>query len=202
MNKKRLFKNKKLSSIYFGGGTPSIISTLIKKILKNISEEFIITDNTEITIETNPDDITKKLDDYFNMVLTDYIGIQSFDDEILKSLNRSHNAMQAKNSIEIAINSRIKNISVDIMFNLPNQGLTKLDESLNICFGYDINHLSIYGLTIEPNTVLHKRILQNEINKPSDAIFIKQYNHIADLSEKRILITKYQILVKKLRVES
>ena len=73
--------------------------------------------------------------------------------------------MQAKNSIEVAINSRIKNISVDIMFNLPNQGLTKLDESLNICFGYDINHLSIYGLTIEPNTVLHKRILQNEINK-------------------------------------
>ena len=186
--RKDYLKNKKLSSIYFGGGTPSIISTLlIKKILKNISEEFIITDNTEITIETNPDDITKKkLDDYFNMGINRLsIGIQSFDDKILKSLNRSHNAMQAKNSIEIAINSRIKNISVDIMFNLPNQGLTKLDESLNICFGYDINHLSIYGLTIEPNTVLHKRILQNEINKPSDAIFIKQYNHIADFSEKK-----------------
>ena len=186
--RKDYLKNKKLSSIYFGGGTPSIISThLIKKILKNISEEFIITDNTEITIETNPDDINKKkLDDYFNMGINRLsIGIQSFDDKILKSLNRSHNAMQAKNSIEIAINSRIKNISVDIMFNLPNQGLTKLDESLNICFGYDINHLSIYGLTIEPYTVLHKRILQNEINKPSDAIFIKQYNHIADLSEKK-----------------
>ena len=90
--RKDYLKNKKLSSIYFGGGTPSIISTsLIKKILKNISDVFIITDNTEITIETNPDDINKKkLDDYFNMGINRLsIGIQSFDDEILKSLNRS-----------------------------------------------------------------------------------------------------------------
>ena len=186
--RKDYLKDKKLSSIYFGGGTPSIISThLIKRILKNINETFTISNNTEITIEINPDDINKKkLDDYFCMGINRLsIGIQSFDDEILKSLNRSHNSIQAKNSIEIAINSRIKNISVDIMFNLPNQDLKKLDESLNICFGYDINHLSIYGLTIEPNTVLHKRILQNEINKPSDETFIKQYNHIADLSEKK-----------------
>ena len=193
--RKDYLKDKKLSSIYFGGGTPSIISThLIKKILKKISELFIIAENTEITIETNPDDINKKkLDDYFNIGINRLsIGVQSFDNKILKSLNRSHNSMQAKNSVEIAINSRIKNISVDIMFNLPNQGLKKLDESLNICFSYDINHLSIYGLTIEPNTVLHKRILQNDISKPSDEIFINQYNHIADLCEKKEFIN-YEI---------
>ena len=186
--RKDYLKNKKLNSIYFGGGTPSIISThLIKKILKNISEVFIITDNTEITIEANPDDINKKkLDDYFNMGINRLsIGIQSFDDEILKSLNRSHNSMQAKNSIEITKNSKIENISVDIMFNLPSQDLKILDESLNICFDYDINHLSIYGLTIEPNTIIHKKILQNKVDKPSDKIFIKQYNHITNLSEEK-----------------
>ena len=160
---------------------------MIKRILKNINEIFTISNNTEITIEINPDDINKKkLDDYFNMGINRLsIGIQSFDDEILKSLNRSHNSIQAKILLKLQLILKSKIYSVDIMFNLPNQGLKKLDESLNICFGYDINHLSIYGLTIEPNTVLHKRILQNEINKPSDETFIKQYNHIADLSEKK-----------------
>ncbi len=185
--RKDYLKEKKLSSIYFGGGTPSILSThLIKKILKNIGDVFIVSKNTEITIEINPDDINKKkLDDYFKIGINRLsIGIQSFDDEILKSLSRSHNSMQAKSSIEIAINSQIKNISVDIMFNLPNQDLIKLDESLHSCFDYEINHLSIYGLTIEPNTVLHKKILQNKINKPCDEMFIKHYNHIADLCQK------------------
>jgi len=186
--RKDYLKEKKLSSIYFGGGTPSIISThLIKKILKTISNVFIISNNTEITIEINPDDVNKiKLDDYFKIGINRLsVGIQSFDNETLKSLNRTHNSAQAKKSVEIAINSQIKNISVDIMFNLPNQSLKKLNESLNICFNYDINHLSIYGLTIEPNTILHKKILQKKFNKPCEEMFIKQYNHIADLSQKK-----------------
>ena len=193
--RRKYLSEKKLNSIYLGGGTPSIISTgSIKKIIKKINDIYTLNKNTEITIEVNPDDVNKKkLNDYFNIGINRLsIGIQSFDDEILKSLNRSHNSIQAKKSIEIAINSQIKNISLDIMFNLPNQNLKKLDESLNICFNYGISHLSIYGLTIEPNTVLHKKILEKEINEPCDEMFIKQYNYIIDLCKKKGF-TNYEI---------
>lgn len=162
-----LFHNKRLASIYFGGGTPSLLGAApIAKILSWIKNSTIeIAENIEITLEANPENISTELirsyaDAGINRIS---VGIQSFDDELLQKLNRLHSSSRAFKSVEEIYAAGIQNISIDLMYDLPGQTLAVWKETLRKACDLPISHLSLYNLTIEPHTVFYK--YQKEIRK-------------------------------------
>ena len=127
--RKDYLKRQKVSSIYFGGGTPSILTTSdIKKLLKNIYQNHQINKDAEITIECNPEDLTvSKLSTYKKIGVNRLsIGVQSFDNTDLQFMNRSHNSEKAIQSIKLAKDVGFNNISIDLIYGLPNQTLKKM----------------------------------------------------------------------------
>lgn len=151
--------NEIISSIYFGGGTPSVLSiSQLSHLMEKIKNLFKIDEKCEITIETNPDDCEndyiKGLKDLgFNRIS---IGIQSWDDQILRLLNRRHNSVHSSIALEIAFNSGFENISIDLIYGIPGFTSEQWSKTLDKSFLYDIKHLSAYHLTIEPGTILWK----------------------------------------------
>tara|TARA_B100001758_G_scaffold105218_1_gene90116 strand:- start:30711 stop:31733 length:1023 start_codon:yes stop_codon:yes gene_type:complete len=188
-------KSKEIETIYFGGGTPSILSiSEIKELLKTISANYKINNNTEITIECNPDDITsKKL-----IALKTHginrisIGIQSFNDQDLKFMNRSHSSKEAINCIKIAKKVGFKNITIDLIYGIPNQSLRDWQKNLDIMFKLDIPHFSAYALTIEPKTVLHNLVYKKKVKVLSDEKIISQFNLLQEKAMKNEF-THYEI---------
>jgi oxygen-independent coproporphyrinogen III oxidase len=163
--------NEDISTIYIGGGTPSVLSVEeINAILVNIRKTYPVVDSCEITIELNPDDINK---DYLKSLKDTGVnrvslGIQSWRDADLKFLNRRHNAAQAAFALEETIKAGFQNLTIDLIWGIP--GLTLQDWSSNLDFSlsFDIQHLSAYHLTIEPGTVfwkMKKKGLLSEIDE-------------------------------------
>jgi oxygen-independent coproporphyrinogen-3 oxidase len=127
-------KNKTVKTIYFGGGTPSILNKIeIKSILNKIYKTFKIYKNAEITLECNPDDLTKKKLIALKAVGINRlsIGVQSFKEEDLKFMNRSHNANQSESCIKMAQQVGFNNITIDLIYGLPNQSLNAWKKNLN-----------------------------------------------------------------------
>jgi len=151
--------NEIISTVYIGGGTPSLLSVKeIQSILDNIRKLYSVEENCETTMEMNPDDIGK---DYLNdLKYSDVnrisLGIQSWRDSDLKLLNRRHNVAQAVYALEETIKTGFRNVTIDLIYGIP--GLTSQDwtSNLDFSFSFDIKHLSAYHLTIEPGTVLGK----------------------------------------------
>lgn len=149
-----------IETIYFGGGTPSILSRKeLQSILQKTHENFQVNKNAEITIEVNPDDLNPDLLKHYHEIGINRlsIGIQSFDNQQLTWMNRSHNARQAESAISMAIQAGFENISIDFIFNLPNQSLTQIESEIKKGMELGAKHISIYGLTVEEKTVLSKR---------------------------------------------
>jgi oxygen-independent coproporphyrinogen-3 oxidase len=148
-----------ISTIYFGGGTPSVLSANeLKIILDCLKKSFVVDPACEITIEINPDDVTpgyfrslKKLD--FNRIS---LGIQSWRNEDLKMLNRRHTAEQAEKALKEVFNSGFENVTVDLIYGIPGMGLNNWSANLEKSLSFDIKHLSAYHLTIEQGTVFGK----------------------------------------------
>ena len=179
IERKNYLKGEKITSIYFGGGTPSILmADEIKAIINSIYNVYVVKNDAEITIECNPDDITKtKLLSFEKMGVNRLsIGVQSFDDDDLKFMNRSHNAKSAIKSIKTAKKCGFKNITIDLIYGLPEQTLEKWEKNLNIMFSLGIQHFSAYSLTIEENTVLYHLIKNKKINLMSDKKILDQFN--------------------------
>lgn len=149
-----------IETIYFGGGTPSILpSNSINNILATIYKNFRVSSNLEITLEANPDDISMA---YLKELLSSginrlSIGIQSFDDNILQFLNRSHNSSEAKRCINEAFDSGFVNISADLIYGIPGLSGKNWEKCLNEMLAFNITHLSAYHLGIEEKTVLWKK---------------------------------------------
>tara|TARA_B100001750_G_scaffold243926_1_gene260179 strand:+ start:933 stop:2054 length:1122 start_codon:yes stop_codon:yes gene_type:complete len=182
---KNYLKKTTVKSIYIGGGTPSVIeSKEINSMLTNIKTHYQIDDNAEITIECNPDDITKnKLNDYKkNGINRISLGVQSFNDKHLIFSNRTHNSLQAIKSIELILEEKFKNFSIDLIYGFPNMTLEEWKENLEIFLKYKIPHLSAYCLTIEKKTVFNK---------------YKKEGKIKELNQKK-LINMFLYLIKKL----
>ncbi|HRS53837.1 MAG TPA: radical SAM family heme chaperone HemW [Bacteroidales bacterium] len=179
--------NEIIETIYFGGGTPSILSIQqITKILQNLKKIFSISKNAELTIEANPEDITyEKVKQWqeigFNRVS---IGIQSFDDNILKQLNRRHNSIMAKKAIENVFKIGLLNVSADIMFGMPYYSDETLVNSLNVLIDYKVPHISTYALTIEQNTALDLMIKKMKMPYPDEEQIVKQFLIIIDIMSK------------------
>ena len=171
IRRKKYVKTSGINTIYFGGGTPSILTEKdIKTILNTIYDNYKVCEKPEITLEANPDDLKrKKLTDFFDVGVNRLsIGIQSFKDDDLFFLNRSHTKKDALKSVNIAQELGYKNISVDLMYGLPNQSLKDWEDNLNLLLRLNIQHFSAYILTLEKKTKLFEYVKKNKVKMLDD----------------------------------
>lgn len=157
---KYFYKNEPLNTLYLGGGTPSLIDV---SDLMQIVQNFAFMSNPEITIETNPETVDlEKLKEIhtagFNRIS---IGIQSFDDRILKSIGRIHNSQKAVETIEESFKAGFENVSVDFIYGLPGQTLESFCDDLKRAVKLGVTHVSLYGLKIEKGCDFYKKPPEN-----------------------------------------
>ncbi|OPZ01732.1 MAG: Oxygen-independent coproporphyrinogen-III oxidase 1 [Bacteroidetes bacterium ADurb.BinA395] len=186
--RKDYLKNEPVQTIYFGGGTPSLLTIQqIEKLLNTIYTNFSVEKNAEITFEANPDDLTKNyLFDLKKVGINRLsIGIQSFDDDKLKILNRRHNATQAHEAVREAQKAGFSNISIDLIYGLPFQSLDEWETDLDKAFSLSIQHLSAYGLTFEEKTLLSKQKEKKIIEPADEELMIEMYELLLEESSKK-----------------
>jgi oxygen-independent coproporphyrinogen-3 oxidase len=175
-----------IQTIYLGGGTPSLLNdTELQKIFHIIYEKYKINPHSEITLETNPDDITV---DYLNQlqhvgINRLSIGIQSFFDEDLSWMNRAHTSSQSSKSIEQTIKSGFENFSIDLMYGLPGMTLEGWIKNLEKVREFEIPHLSCYSLTVEERTALSHRVKEHSIQLPEDSYTIQQMDALLNFCQ-------------------
>ena len=177
---KAILNNDKVSTIYFGGGTPSILDVEeINLIIENIYKNFNVGKNIEITIEANPDDLSKhKLNDLSKTKINRIsIGVQSFIDKELKIMNRVHDSKKAIKSIEMA-KKYFNNISVDLLYGVPDSSIKSWNYNLDTISSFNINHISAYALTVEPKTALESFINKSILSMPDEELVYSQYKLI------------------------
>jgi oxygen-independent coproporphyrinogen III oxidase len=167
---KEFFNRQPVQTIYFGGGTPSLLSeSECMEIMESLQDNFDIDQNAEITLEANPDDIShEKLRSWKNAGINRLsIGVQSFFEEELKWMNRAHNAQHAKQCIEWSLENNFTNLSIDLIYGSPLLTDEMWEENVSTLVDFGIPHLSCYALTVEEKTPLHKEI-QNLKSKNTD----------------------------------
>ncbi|MCF8243072.1 MAG: radical SAM family heme chaperone HemW [Melioribacteraceae bacterium] len=159
------------NTIYFGGGTPSFMEPdYIAKIIAYIKQKFTVSDYAEISLETNPGTVDRtKLKNFFEAGINRIsIGIQSFDPDELKFLTRIHDKETAITTVESAYSAGLENISVDLIFNLPNQSKEKWQTNLETAVSLPIKHISAYSLILEQGTILNKMVLDGKVKMQSE----------------------------------
>jgi len=156
-----------VETIYFGGGTPSLLQVEeFVRLFSVIHDNYLLVEPPEITVECNPDDLTV---DYLTSLKQNTpvnrlsIGIQSFFDTDLKRMNRSHHALNARDAVWMANQSGFKNITVDLIYGLPQMTLDRWAYNLEQVFSLPIQHLSSYHLTFEPRTVFYHQLQKKEL---------------------------------------
>lgn len=162
--------HRPLDSVYFGGGTPSLLSaTDISKILSSANSAFGLVDNAEITLEANPNDVdANDISDWRSVGINRLsIGLQSIDNRALQFLGRDHTATVGHTSIEKAM-SVFDKLSVDLIYALPDQSLSSWQSELNHVLQLGISHLSLYELTFEERTAFGRRLQRGEITQPAE----------------------------------
>lgn len=182
-----LYYKKEVSSIYFGGGTPSFIDEkYIKQILNTIYNNYNVSKNAEISIECNPCSTTKqKLKEYKKIGINRLsFGVQSLNDCLLKTLGRRHTSNQAINVINLAKDVGFNNISCDLMIGIPNQTKQDLLSSINTLCNLGINHISAYMLMLERGTPIYKKVKNKELFVVNDDECINLYENALNLLNK------------------
>lgn len=172
-----------VDTIYFGGGTPSILSVqMLAKLIEKTATKFNLVQDLEITLEANPEDLSPaKLNDLkFLGVNRLSIGIQSFFEEDLKYMNRNHNAKEARSAIENAIACGFENLSLDLIYGTPSLTEKNWLENLEIVNFYNVPHFSAYGLTVESRTALEKMIKLGKAAAVSDDKVAKHFEMLVD----------------------
>jgi oxygen-independent coproporphyrinogen-3 oxidase len=160
----KTYLNESIETIYFGGGTPSLmIIDDLKLMIASVKKNFKVTDDAEITLEANPDDITEeKLIAWKSLGINRLsIGIQSFLDEDLIWMNRAHNAFYALHCLELATRY-FNNISIDLIYGTPALSDEQWKKNIATALSFNIPHFSCYALTVEPKTTLDKLITQHK----------------------------------------
>ncbi|MCZ4408728.1 radical SAM family heme chaperone HemW [Cryomorphaceae bacterium 1068] len=159
-----------IRTIYFGGGTPGILTiTQLEKVLCAIHRNYHIDPDAEITLETNPDDVSKeKAKGWAHLGINRLsIGIQSFFDEHLSWMNRAHTAAEAENCVKISKQIGIDNMTIDLIYGIPNMTMDDWKENLSKAVDLGVNHISAYCLTVETDTALGHRVKKGK-EKPVD----------------------------------
>lgn len=171
-----------IQTIYFGGGTPSVLDTSqINKIIDAVYENYQVTDHPEITLEANPDDLTKqKLEQLHESPINRLsIGIQSFFEEDLKLMNRAHNAHEALSCI-VQAQTYFDNISIDLIYGIPGMTAERWRENIYKAIELKIPHISSYALTVEENTALKSYIEKGLIPKVDDELAQEHFHILLD----------------------
>jgi putative oxygen-independent coproporphyrinogen III oxidase len=181
--KHRTIPGARVKTIYFGGGTPSLLPLdAVRCLLTTIDEYFVLEDNAEITLEANPGTISPGyLRELRNSGINRLsLGVQSFNDEELKLLGRIHSADEARHAVETARHTVFQNISLDFIYGIPGRTLEIWQRILNEAIKFDMPHLSLYGLTVEENTPMHSAIECDEMLPPNPDTAANEY----ELAEK------------------
>ena len=183
--RKSEFENEIVETIYFGGGTPSVLQVAdLRFLIDTVYENYSVIENPEITIEANPDDLTEERIIEFSETKINRlsIGIQSFFEDDLRLMNRAHNSEEAKKCLAIATNY-FDNISLDLIYGIPGMSNEKWKKNIEIALSFGIPHISSYALTVEPKTALHKLIQTGKIEKPSDDIAQEHFSILVEQLE-------------------
>jgi oxygen-independent coproporphyrinogen III oxidase len=172
------FSDRKMKTIFVGGGTPTALNVeQLEFFLNSIHRHFKLEDNYEFTFEANPgnigEDKLKLLKDAGVNRLS--IGVQAFQNELLKGIGRTHRYEDIFEIVSLAHKVGINNLSIDLMFGLPNQTIQMFQESLKKTFSLDITHVSAYSLQIEPKTVFYNLMNKGKLNVPSEDSEYKMY---------------------------
>ena len=172
--------HKNIDTIYFGGGTPSILSKqAIQDILYTIYENFDVHKAAEITLEANPDDVNSSIvQDWLSIGINRLsLGIQSFNDDELTWMNRAHNALHALNSIDLIQQAGFTNFSVDLIYGSPLLSHEELQKNIQYVLRKNIPHIACYALTVEEKTLLYKQIHKKK-SLPIDETHQSEQFHI------------------------
>ena len=158
--------DEEINTIYFGGGTPSLLHIdLLETLMNTARRHYNINDQAEITLEANPDDIVlEKAEAWKALGINRFsIGIQSFADENLKWMNRAHNAKQSTTAIDLIKQTGFHNYSIDLIYGTPGQSMEGWIKDLRTAFELGVPHLSCYALTVEEKTALNSLIKKGEL---------------------------------------
>ena len=196
--RKSELENEVVETIYFGGGTPSILQISdLRFLIDEVYRNYNVIENPEITVEANPDDLSEeriiqlslewqspnraKLNNRINRLS---IGIQSFFEEDLKLMNRAHNSEEAKKCLEIAT-KYFDNISIDLIYGMPNMSHEKWLQNINTALAYNVPHISSYALTVEPKTALHSFIKKGIIPQLDDEVAQEHFHLLVNKLEEK-----------------
>ena len=186
LRKQELPSESIINSIYFGGGTPSLLSSDdIKSLIERVNAHFIISDDVEITLEMNPDDYRTNYLEELKLVGVNRlsVGIQSFHEEELKLMNRAHNTEEAFRILE-KIDILFDNFSLDLIYGLPKSNLKSWKKNIEYALQFNPKHISSYVLTVEPKTVLNHQVEKNEVEVLGEEGVLAQFNYLVNRLEK------------------
>jgi oxygen-independent coproporphyrinogen-3 oxidase len=183
-----------VDSIYMGGGTPSIINPKnLEKIISTIRNIFTIEENSEISMEANPNSLSENLKTYREIGINRLsIGIQSLNDNILKRIGRIHNSKEALQAIDRAIGFGFENINADVMFNIPGQTVDDINDTISKLVTKEIKHISFYSLKLEEGTPMYLLKKDKKIIMPEEDLERKMYYAGRNIMEKHGLM-QYEI---------
>lgn len=190
----KFLREKIIDTVFIGGGTPSSVDVkFIERILKVLSD-FEFSENPEITIESNPNSLTKeKAETYFSSGINRIsIGAQSFNDDILKKIGRIHKSCDIYKAVENARSAGFRNINLDLMLALPSQKLSDIEKSLGEIKKLDLPHISYYSLILEEGTRLFEAHKKSPLAFPSENEDRKMYHYVVNELEK-IGLHQYEI---------
>ena len=189
--RKEEFKNQKVETIYFGGGTPSLLTIEeLRFLISEVYKNYDVVDNPEITLEANPDDLMPVraqsrtiFEDYKTIGINRLsIGIQSFFEEDLKLMNRAHNSEEAKDCLQEAT-KHFKNITVDLIYGIPGLSNERWIQNIETALSFHIPHISSYALTVEPKTALDRFIKKGIIENVDDDLTQAQFHILIEKLE-------------------
>ncbi|MDC8101733.1 radical SAM family heme chaperone HemW [Chryseobacterium rhizosphaerae] len=183
MLRKDELQNKTLQSLYFGGGTPSILSVdEIHSLIDEALKYFSFDKDIEITLEANPDDLDQRFVKQLAGIPVNRlsIGTQSFFEEDLKLMNRAHSASEAESSIKRAQDFGFENLSIDLIYGSPTSNLEIWKENLNKTIELEVPHISSYALTVEPKTALENWISKGKVTSPKEEEQNREFYYLSD----------------------
>lgn len=183
--RKEEIQNQMVETIYFGGGTPSLLNfEELQKIINSVYSAYQVVENPEITLEANPDDLTiDRIQELAKSPVNRLsIGIQSFFEQDLKLMNRAHNADEAKQCLSIA-KQYFNNISIDLIYGIPNASNEQWLKNIEMALSYDVPHISSYALTVEPKTALASFVKKGLIDDVNDVQAEEQFHLLIDKLE-------------------
>ncbi len=176
--RKNEFAKGTVETIYFGGGTPSVLSTVeIEQIISTINANYAVIERPEITLEANPDDLSEEkiIELAASTINRLSVGVQSFYEEDLQLMNRAHNAQEAEKCILIAT-SHFENISIDLIYGMPNMSNERWLSNIHKAISFGIPHISSYALTIEPKTALANFVEKGLVAPVTDEVAQEHFN--------------------------